>query len=74
MKTMSKKQTAVEWLVKEFNLELYKTSVRFALQMEKEQIKNAYLIGHFNGYNEDQPYNKEKAETSEEYYNSMYES
>jgi hypothetical protein len=38
-------QTAVEWLVKEFNLESYKASVEFALQKEKEQIKDAYWNG-----------------------------
>ena len=38
----NKKQTAVEWLVKEFNLESFHGSVNLALSLEKEQIINAY--------------------------------
>ena len=43
----NKKQTAVEWLVKEFNLECYPAAVRLALSLEKEQIINAYDSGTF---------------------------
>lgn len=39
-------QTAVEWLVKEFNLEEYKASIEFAKAKEKEQILNAYNRGN----------------------------
>ena len=38
-------QTAVDWLVKEFGLEEYKSSVEIAKQMEKNQIMNAYWNG-----------------------------
>jgi hypothetical protein len=40
-----KKQTAVEWLVKEFGLENYPASVEFAKDIEKSQIINAYNEG-----------------------------
>jgi hypothetical protein len=40
-----KKQTAVEWLVKEFGLENYSASVDFAKAIEKSQIVNAYNSG-----------------------------
>lgn len=40
-----KQQTAVEWLVKEFNLESYIASVNFAMEKEKEQIIDAYWNG-----------------------------
>ena len=35
------KQTAVEWLIKEFNLESYQATCDFAKAMEKEQIIEA---------------------------------
>lgn len=31
------RQTAVDWLVKEFNLEHFEATVRFAKEMEKQQ-------------------------------------
>lgn len=43
------KQTAVDWLVKEFNLEEFKATIEFAKAKEKEQIINAWC----NGYCED---------------------
>ena len=36
------KHTAVEWLIKEFNLEGYKATCDFAKAMEKSQIINAH--------------------------------
>ena len=36
------KQTAVEWLIKELNLEGYDHTIEQAKAMEKEQIKEAY--------------------------------
>ena len=36
------KQTAVEWLIKEFNLESYQATCDFAKAMEKEQIIEAH--------------------------------
>jgi hypothetical protein len=44
------KQTAVEWLVKEFNLEEFRATIDFAKAMEKEQILRAYDIGSNEGY------------------------
>ena len=43
----NKRQTAVEWLVKEFNLECFPAAVRLALSLEKEQIIDAYDSGTF---------------------------
>jgi hypothetical protein len=42
---METTQTAVEWLVKEFNLEEFKASVELAKAKEKEQIIDAYWNG-----------------------------
>ena len=39
-------QTAVEWLIKEFNLEEYKAAVEFAKEKEKQQIIEAYNKGN----------------------------
>jgi hypothetical protein len=58
-----KQQTAVDWLVKEFNLEEYKASIEFAKAKEKEQILNACY--QFSDY----PFNKED---HLEYYNETY--
>jgi hypothetical protein len=55
-------QTAVEWLVKEFNLESYKASVEFALQKEKEQMLDAYNSDRY-------PWSKQNAL---KYYNETY--
>ena len=43
----NKRQTAVEWLVKEFNLECFPAAVNLALSLEKEQIIDAYDSGTF---------------------------
>jgi HSP20 family molecular chaperone IbpA len=40
-----KQQTAVEWLIKEFNLEEFKATIEFAKAKEKEQIEEAYDEG-----------------------------
>jgi len=42
---MEKKQTAVEWLVEQFNLQAYTPHIEQAKQMEKEQIINAWISG-----------------------------
>jgi hypothetical protein len=60
------KQTAVEWLIEQIRNEKYIEDVDFeqAKEMEKEQIKNAWLNsltkGDFN--------------SAEEYYNETYKS
>jgi len=54
-------QTAVEWLVKEFNLEEFKATIEFAKAKEKEQIIDAFNSGLAYDYDE-----------SETYYNKTY--
>jgi hypothetical protein len=39
------KQTAVEWLVEQFNLQSYLPHIEQAKQMEKEQIIDSYEQG-----------------------------
>jgi hypothetical protein len=50
------KQTAVEWLVQELTLPEYgdnpnwvKVAIQKAKEMEKEQLKDAYIIGRKGG-------------------------
>jgi hypothetical protein len=57
-------QTAVEWLVKELNLEGYDYTVEQAKIMEKEQIINAHIDG--------QPLYSCQSEKAEQYYNETY--
>jgi hypothetical protein len=40
---MEKKQTAVEWLVEQFNLQSYLPHIEKAKQMEKEQQKSEQI-------------------------------
>jgi hypothetical protein len=54
-------QTAVEWLIKEFNLEEFKATIEFAKAKEKEQIIDAFNSGLEYDYDE-----------SETYYNKTY--
>jgi hypothetical protein len=54
-------QTAVEWLVKEFNLEEFKATIEFAKAKEKEQIIDAFNSGLAYDYDD-----------SETYYNKTY--
>jgi hypothetical protein len=56
-----KQQTAVEWLVKEFNLEEFKATIEFAKAKEKEQIIDAFDSGLAYDYDE-----------AETYYNKTY--
>ncbi len=59
-----KQQTAIDWLVKEFNLEEFKATIEFAKTKEKEQIINAWC----NGYDED-----DRATSNPfKYYNEKY--
>lgn len=60
------KRTAVEWLVKEFNLESYKATIALVKEMEKKQIIDAYQQGFNNAYFSD-PLSKEQ------YYNEIYD-
>jgi hypothetical protein len=54
-------QTAVEWLIKEFNLEEFKATREFAKAKEKEQIIDAFNSGLEYDYDD-----------SETYYNKTY--
>jgi hypothetical protein len=61
---MDKRQTAVDWLVKEFNLEEYEATIKLAKAMEKEQIMDA---------NEDCSTNElGELLSGEQYYNETY--
>ena len=61
---MDKRQTAVDWLVKEFNLEEYEATIKLAKAIEKEQIIDA---------NEDCSTNElGELFTGEQYYNETY--
>lgn len=57
-------QTAVQWLIKEFNLESYEASVKFALEKEKEHIIKAFNEGTFS---------LDEKINAEEYYNETYD-
>ena len=70
---METKQTAVEWLLeqvkfidKEVYAELYNQSFEQAKQMEKEQIKDAHLIGLITSME------MEATKQAEQYYNETY--
>lgn len=70
---MSKKQTAVEWLIEKLDTNLdinhsWRTRqyIEQAKQMEKEQICNAYLSGIID------PLTMEASKQSGEYYNLKY--
>ena len=61
------KKTAVEWLVKEFNLEEFRATIDFAKSKEKEQITEAFKKGvsYWNG-------DEWKLIDIEGYYNETY--
>lgn len=56
-----KQQTAVDWLIKEFNLQEFKATIEFAKSKEKEQIIDAFDSGLNYDYDE-----------AETYYNKTY--
>lgn len=62
-----KKQTAVEWLIKELNLEGYDYTIQQAKEIEREQIKSAYVAGREDWY-----LDKYFSKHSEDYYNQTY--
>jgi hypothetical protein len=65
------KQTAVEWLVEQFTTTVFyskeaeENTIKQALEMEKEQIRNAYCKG-------EQDFVNNKVITSEQYYNETF--
>ena len=64
------KQTAVEWLVKELNLEGYDYTISQAKEMEKEQIEDAHIEGQrvFDKY----PHTEWTNNQAEIYYEQTY--
>lgn len=70
-----KKETAVEWLVKELNEKIdfipmnkwdeIRDIVKLAKQMEEQQIRNAYCKGELDYVNKD-------VKTSKQYYKETY--
>ena len=66
------KQTAVEWLIEELNdngfshLDLAADIIEQAKEMEKEQIKDAHLIGLITSME------MEATKQSEQYYNETF--
>jgi len=69
-----KQQTAIDWLVKEFNLEEFKATIEFAKAKEKAQIIDADLnatIRTAKGANSDVSVRRVK-ELAEQYYNETY--
>jgi hypothetical protein len=64
-----KRQTAVEWLIKEFNLDNYEATVRFAKEIERQQIIQAHgnKIKKLGGVT-----NQAYILTGEEYYNEQF--
>lgn len=61
-----KKQTAIDWLVKEFNLEEYEATIKLAKSMEKEQIIESWEHG-----DKHEPWIIGR-KTGEQYYNETY--
>ena len=68
----NKKQTAVDWLVEQFNLQAYTPHIDQAKEMEKKQIIDASTIGFADGlkYMNNETQNFENAE---QYYKETYE-
>ena len=60
-------QTAVEWLIEQFNLQAYIPHIQQAKQMEKEQIVRAYNSYYTLGEFVDGDYLK-----GEQYYEQTY--
>ena len=67
---MSKKLTAVEWLMEEYinGLSINLNIMKKALEMEKEQIINAHLTGLIH------PLEIEATKQAEQYYNETFKS
>lgn len=67
LKRNNMKQTAVEWLIEQFEKNGYigLQAEKQALQMEKQQIIDAHDNGYIDGANK-------KNTTAEQYYNETY--
>jgi len=68
---MSKKQTAVDWLVEQFNLHAYIPHIEQAKEMEKNQIKESFDEGKDSEY--EYHINNEPRINAEQYYQNTYE-
>jgi hypothetical protein len=70
------KQTAVEWLVEQFEVshsyinEIFKESIEQAKELEKEQI----ILSHINGQSEydSQAFSSTNKKIAEQYYNETF--
>jgi hypothetical protein len=75
---MDKRQTAVDWLVKEFNLEEYEATIKLAKAMEREQHQISFDKGYDRrNYIHDFEYGgveywEEEPKEFEDYYTSIY--
>jgi hypothetical protein len=68
------KQTAVEWLLNQISINGFKQDIEQAKQMEKEQIKDAYLTCHkeYTAYGKHWEMGMDEKETFEQYYEQTY--
>ena len=73
----NKKETAVEWLLKELKnydskmIELFDKEIKQAKEMEKQQIIDAYNTGYVDGQIFAHTY-KNRRKDAEEYYNETF--
>lgn len=67
-----KQQTAVEWLISQISLEDYKVVIDKAKQIEKEQLKKAFMFGDKNGFCRYNNLFGDENMTYEQYYNETY--
>ena len=72
------KQTAVEWLQEElkgvYESEYFNLKIKEALEMEKEQIKDAHYDGKGNGINISHSLSRTKEISADEYYDETFKS
>jgi len=66
------KQTAVDWLIKEFNLEQFEASIRFAKSMEQSNIKRAFIDGEQNAWDRSKKGHKFEFDNTEDYYEKKF--
>lgn len=62
--------TAVEWLVKELELEGYDYTIAKAINIEREQLEDAFQDGKWNGYENAKDISEIKDPS--DYYNERY--
>lgn len=72
---MSKKQTAVQWLREQFSQitqEMFENHFKQALQMEREQIEEAYKQGDEDGFHSTESQSDYELEGRSSYLASQY--